>query len=162
MFRLTFTSPQVNIVRSSLKTKPQIMRVYKWGNNTGYYFPENSENWNNSWIAETRAHVESGPNYLLEGVAGLSCVAPPPSVDDIWTEDVCVRDNIIAGNLISIVGNAEQVNNYAVRHGITLRLAPAAVESDTPDTRLADPSRPPPLLESRSPPPPPQRSPHRS
>ena len=129
----------------------ELMRVYKWGNRVGYLFPNTKRDL--SWIAEERTTVDYGTDYVLESVIPLTVQAPPPIVDDIWTEDVYVKNNIITGNLTSIVGNGEIIKAYALRHGINLspELLPGVADVAEVGTPSTEPKAPPPLPASAEP-----------
>lgn len=156
MYRLTIDSASVP---KRVAGVPQTMRVYKWEDKTGYFLPD-SEKWDAAWMAEQRAPVGHGPGWLLETVIQLSASAPPPLVDDVWSEEVIVRGNVISGNLTSIVGNEKIIAEYAVRAGIKLPasafpavLPPLEAEEplSIPSTERAVPLPPPAPLVTRPP-----------
>jgi hypothetical protein len=119
MFRLTIDGPQAAAFRAARPGAPLVtMRVYKWEDKVGFYLPGGK--WDSAWIAEQRSTLAHGHGYLLEKVNPLTLEAPPPTVDDIWSEDVIVHGNSIAGNCLTIVGNAKTILDYVGRAGIKL------------------------------------------
>lgn len=153
MYRLTIDGPPVAAWRGAQRgATPQTMRVYKWEDKTGYFLQ--GEKYESAWIAEQRAPIAHGSGWLLESVQPLGVDAPTPTVDDIWSEEVIKRGNIIAGNSLTIVGNEAEIQDYARRAKLTLPafpspagqelLRPKAEEAaDTPSTSPGDPPPPP-------------------
>jgi hypothetical protein len=163
MFRLTIEGPQVATWRSSRHGAAHTtMRVYKWGDKTGYFLPASAK-WESAWVAEQRASVDHGSNWLLESVTPLKCEAPPATVDDVWSEEVIAQGNIIAGNLLTIVGNGKTIQEFADRMGVKLSSAlvppqqPAVAPPGTPSTASADLPPPPAPLDLKPFPPRPLR-----
>jgi hypothetical protein len=123
MYRFTYDGPKVVSLRASMRGTPTTLRVYKWEDKTGYLF-QDAPKWEAAWIAEQRTPIGHGSGWLLERVTPLRIDAPPPTVDDLWTEEVIVRGNVIAGNMLTIVGNEKEIGDYAARTGITLPAFP--------------------------------------
>lgn len=178
MFRLTVDGAPLIAWRTTraASTAPVTkIAVYKWEDKVGIYFI--GKKWDDAWMVEQRTPLCYGPGYVLEGVVRLNIDAPPPSVDDIWTEDAIVQGNIISSNCLTIVGNTKTILDFVARHGVKLpleavahltlptpltALLPAAEAADKPDTHLAAPPPPPESAEPKLPPQPPQPRPHRS
>jgi hypothetical protein len=131
MYRLTIDGPPVAAWRGAQRsTTPQTMRVYKWEDKTGYFLQ--NEKYESAWIAEQRALIAHGSGWLLESVQSLGVDAPPPAVDDIWSEEVIKRGNIIAGNSLTIVGNEAEIQDYARRAKLTLPAFPPLASQELP------------------------------
>ena len=108
MFRLTVDGAPLTAWRASRTATPITkICVYKWEDKVGIYFV--GKKWDDAWIVEQRATLCYGPGYILEGVTRINIDAPPPTVDDIWTEDVIVQGNIISSNCLTIVGNTKTI-----------------------------------------------------
>jgi hypothetical protein len=91
-------------------------------------------------------------------VTPLDVDAPPETVDDIWTEEVVVKGNIIAGNTLSIVGNGKTILEFAKAAGIDISstLVPRlfTAEAEAPASSLSRlPASLPPLPAFGAPPP---------
>lgn len=120
MFRLTIDGASVAAWRAARPgARITKMRVYKWGDNVGLYLC--GAKWDSAWIPEQRVPLAHGHGFLLEKITHIPmCDAPPPTVDDIWTEDVIIQGNIIAGNCLTIVGNAKTICDFITRTGVKL------------------------------------------
>ena len=125
MYRLTVSGPFVNTFHAKHSGKPRTtLRVYKWGDATGQ-FAVGAPKWDSAWIAETRTPVAHGSTAILESVTPLACDAPPPTVDDLWEEEVVLAGPVIAGNTLSIAGNETTLQEFVRNAGISLPTAVA-------------------------------------
>ena len=178
MFRLTVDGAPLIAWRTTraASTAPVTkIAVYKWEDKVGIYFV--GKKWDDAWQVEQRTPLCHGPGYVLEGVTRLHIDAPPPSVDDIWTEDAIVQGNIISSNCLTIVGNTKTILDFVARHGVKLpleavahltlptpltALLPVAEAADKPDTHPEVLPLLPESAESTALPPQPRLRPHRS
>lgn len=120
MFRLTVDGALPAAWRTANpRASATKMRVYKWEDKAGLYLC--GKKWEAAWTAEQRVPMAHGPGFLLEQVTPLPmCDAPPPSVDDAWSEDVVIQGNIIAGNSLTIVGNSKAILDFSGRYGVKM------------------------------------------
>lgn len=154
MFRLTVSGAPVSAFHAKHSSAPRTtLRVYKWGDTTGHFVA--GAPWDRAWVAEARAPVAHGPTAVLESVTPVVCDAPPPTVDDLWEEEVVVSGSVIAGNTLSIAGNGSTLMEFVRKAGITLPPAVSdaltasssalaqsqGAEPSTPDTRPAVPAQ---------------------
>lgn len=143
MFRISLDGPlAATYFSKQLAGSRSYMRVYKWGDKTGYFLQ--GAKWESAWIAEQRVLAAHAPHALLESVTPLSIEAPPPTVDDIWEEEVVTSKNCICGNILTLAGTGEELLEWLDRERIALPAAIRAVLDAAPKTKApaAEPKAP--------------------
>jgi hypothetical protein len=123
MFRLSISGPISDSYTLANNSKSMWIRVYRWGSKWGEKYIGCDEN---DWICETRRQVanKSEMNHMvvLEETQSFECNAPPFDTDDIWDEEVYMKDNITYGNILVLKGNKDEL------YSICKTIAPSFAE----------------------------------
>jgi hypothetical protein len=104
--------PNLMSFRITLSDSPALVgntqkrRVYRWGNMWGILT-------GSDWYVERRTLLSTTP--MVEAVERLDIHAPPPHVDDIWEEEVVLKDGTEWNGLLSFTGTAQAVQNWYVK-----------------------------------------------
>lgn len=131
LYRLTLTeeeSAQWWKTYMSVKKQPtvQTRRIYRWGTMWGILQTSKTSGSGSSggaWIAENRLNVASS-THILDSVKRSQHLLPPPSIDDLWEEEVVQIDNTAEFNgLLSITGNLLEIQEWCRKHDLTTALA---------------------------------------
>ncbi len=73
----------------------EVQRIYRWEKYWGILSK-------NEWRVETREPILTSP-YLLEKVMEHDIQAPPPTIDDVWEEEILKQEKAVwNGSILSI------------------------------------------------------------
>ena len=117
MYRLTISGPVADkYIDTHFKndTIKQVIKIYRWGDKWGEFCA--SKQWNQNWIVESRKdiahHIDNQNMLLIELIEPIhSCNAPPIHIDDSWEEEVVVKNNIIFGTTLVIIGTGSTIQS---------------------------------------------------
>ena len=117
MYRLTISGPIADkYIDTHLKndTQKQIHKIYRWGDKWGELCASNQ--WEHNWKAESRKdiahHIDNQNLLLLESIEPMhSCQSPPIHIDDSWEEEVVVKNNIVFGTTLVIIGTGSSLQS---------------------------------------------------
>jgi hypothetical protein len=111
MYRITIQgkpAPQPN-------SKTVWRRVYRWGSHWGY-LTLGATPAENVWTVEKRTFLGSHTDekgYVIQLESVKQCeLSPPPTVDDVWEEEVVPQGAITHGTHWSIVGTREDLEKF--------------------------------------------------
>ena len=130
LLRLTFPTPHLD---STLK--PIQRRIYRWGDMWGILM-------NDKWTVERRTMVESDP--LLEKVERFPSVHTAPfKVDDVWDEEVYVReDGLEMNGLSSICLPSHALKQWSLKNNIPVSKSLESYTVSDPVVHVSPPKKP--------------------
>ena len=127
-----FTVGCAQTFRDTLKTPTTWRRIYRWEDKWGILTGD-------VWNTEVREAVASDEDkYLLETIHSLPIHAPPPSVDDVWEEEVHILPYGTCGNVLTIRGTLSEIKRICSSNNIAI---PRAISAYI-DTNISMPSEP--------------------
>ena len=127
-----FTVGCAQAFRETLKIPTTWRRIYRWEDKWGILTGD-------AWNAEIReAVVFEGEKYLLETIHPQPIHAPPPSVDDIWEEEVHILPYGTCGNVLTIRGTLSEIKHICSSNKIAI---PSTILAYI-DANISTPSEP--------------------
>ncbi len=123
-YRITLNSELAHTWKSkhTLSDVTTIRRIYRWGAFWGILNLKTNE-----WTVETREALVMQP-YLLEKVQFHTIQAPPPTVDDIWEEEIQSQGKTVwNGELVTVCLSGEELKKWCSQESLEL---PEGLEID--------------------------------
>lgn len=118
MFRFTVQGKHVEQFRQAIphELKPVWRRVYRWENVWGM-----STGGFEGWSAEIRTFLSSSEDTQLLEEVEIIQTPLPPTLDDVWDEEVYILpNNIVCGNILSVRGSVDDIIRFCAQNRIVL------------------------------------------
>ena len=104
----------------------EVQRIYRWGQNWGILSKKMNE-----WHVETREQILTSP-YLLEKVTEYDIQAPPPTIDDVWEEEILKKEKVVwNGSLVSICLPGSELKSWCKKEFLEIPECLSSIE-ETP------------------------------
>jgi hypothetical protein len=92
------------------------------------------------WRAEQRVQIQTDPYILEEVIPYASCHAPPPTVDDIWEEEIVrVGDLEYNGSFVTVCLPGTILKQWCIKQNLPVPSIPDSMPSVTPQLLLPKP-----------------------